>query len=204
MIQKLMLCFAMTTLFAHAGASAAECKYEKNEIDKFTKAKVIETDWERLTTGAKFFATFSTYASVRVKGDETFLRVKFALTEHEKYRPRQYQLNNRFTIAEGSPLLLLLADGTLVELQTSRGAKVTAKYTDPKDMEYVEDFQIESAGEIQYTLDDASIAALTAQDVTNLRIAGVEKYTDPYSTRFDVSVREKMISSIRKALVCAK
>ena len=46
----------------------------------------------------------------------------------------------------------------------------------PKD----DSFKVDSAGELQYTLDDASIAALSAQNLTNLRIAGVEKYTfDP-------------------------
>jgi hypothetical protein len=201
---KLTLALAAIVFVTQASANAADCKFEKNELDKFTKVKIVQTEWDRLTTGPKFFSPFAVYTSIRVKDDKTFLGIKLAMTEHDKYRPRAYQLNNRFTIAEGAELLLLMADGSIVELRTPTGMKINATYQDPKNMEYIEDFQIESAGALEYALDEATIAALAAQEVTHLRIAGLTRYGNPYNTYFDVWVREKMMGSIRKAVNCAK
>jgi hypothetical protein len=204
MIRKLATCIATIAALTQVTANAADCKYEKNELDKFTKIRIIETDWERLSSLPGFFASFAAYASVRTKGDEKFLSMKFSATEHDKYRPREYELRNRFTIAEGAPLKLLLGDGSIVELQSVRGVNVNARFTDPGDMTYIEEYQIDSKWSVEYVLDESAIAALSAQDVTHMRIEGVTKYADPYDNRFDVWLREKMAGYVRNALECSR
>ncbi len=204
MIRKLAFCAAAFVCMTQATANAADCKFEENRVDKFTKVKIVQTKWERLSSLPGFFAASSAHASVRVKDDETYLGIKLMMKEGDEFRPRPYQLRNRISIAQGASLLLMMADGSIVELQTPAGASLDATIQVTTDTDNKPYYSIESAGNLEYTLDEESIAALSKQDVTYMRIAGVEKYTDVYSEHIDFEIREKMFGSIRSALQCAE
>lgn len=212
MTRILALCATTLVLLSHSFAYAASCKYEKNSIDKFTKIKVVQTDWERLTALPKVFSSASVYVSGLVDRDQKYLSIKFAVSEFVKYRPRSFALNARFSIPDGAELLLLLADDSLITLHAAGGISIDAEVKsverlgklDIADMKILtkKEFQIDSGGILNYALDESDIAALVTQDVIAVRLAGVRKYTDVYDEHLDFLVRDKSAGEIRKTLEC--
>jgi hypothetical protein len=86
-------------------ASAQKCKYEVNELDKFTNKMTKETKKEMIVNA--WDATM--YFQARREGDAVYLIFEFWHCEYKKVEMPKIQ--------KGQKILFLLADGSKIELE---------------------------------------------------------------------------------------
>tara|TARA_B110000046_G_scaffold56964_1_gene63491 strand:- start:762 stop:1148 length:387 start_codon:yes stop_codon:yes gene_type:complete len=91
--------------------SFGQCSFEKNDIDKFTKEKVIITKHEKILT------EFTRGARVRFALEElgTYLILDYFETFYTDF--------NDFSVNEGQEIILLLEDETTITLKAAFTAK---------------------------------------------------------------------------------
>jgi hypothetical protein len=131
-------------LGAGAMANAASCKYDVNEIDLFTKEKLVQTEWQEISSEADnelFTSKMKTnhkatlfVAGVR-EGDQRFVAVKLDLynkragqpTNKRAGQPTNADLRDAFFVTKGSPLTITFADGSEIVLHAKKDVRATTR-----------------------------------------------------------------------------
>lgn len=195
-----LVSFAVTVLLTSSGSGAADCKYQTDSTDKFTKVRTLRTNWDSLmswTTGFGADNYSDTYVSALSKGKggsfNTYLSVQISAYKYSKYQPRDHELENLIVVPEGARLLIMMEDQSIVELQASRGETARSGYQAPGGDGG--EYRITTVIAIGYTLDDSTADLLTAQNATHIRVETAEE-------NHDVEIHKKSLGDIRKAVKC--
>jgi hypothetical protein len=139
--------FTAVILLTSVGAGAAECKYKKNELDPFTDEKIVLTNWKTFRpTGNQ--AVNHGWMAGAIEHGKTFLALRIGLVGY----------HTQPTVPQGGKLLILMADDSIVELAAYDSVKLTSWSV-----------------VVKYELDENTLAALTDQGTTDIRV----------STRYD-------------------
>lgn len=137
-------------LFSSATASAAECKYKKNEADPFTKEKIVLTKWKPFRpTGNE--AVNHGWMAGEIEHGKKFLALRIGLVGYY----------GQPTVPEGGKLLILMADDTIIELAAYESVKLTGRNVI-----------------VRFELDSATLQALIAQGTTDIRLSTIEDEHD--------------------------
>jgi len=125
------------------GAGAAECKYKKNELDPFTDEKIVLTKWKTFRpTGNQ--AVNHGWMAGAIEHGKIFLALRIGLVGY----------HTQPTVPEGGKLLILMADDSIVELAAYEPVKLSSW-----------------SAVVKYELDENTLAALTAQGTTDVRVS---------------------------------
>jgi len=178
-----MLC--LTSGAAFAAKSRTKCEYDrskdkdkgferaKNEkgktrkgyyIDKFTDELVVETKWASVGDG-------NTRGSVaaRTRGNNSFLTLKVVDRWSKKTFPTDDDVQNAFSVGPGNDLLVGMADGSVLTLQSIAASDTETSYETPEPRSGKR-FWITSKVTIEYALDAESQASLVATQARALRV----------------------------------
>jgi hypothetical protein len=141
---RITILLATTGLLLFASASdAADCKYVENERDPFTDQRIVETKWKTFRpTGNQ--AVNHGWMAGWIKDDKTFLALRIGIPAYS---------GGPLVIAKSAPLLLLMADDTVMELTAYQETWVKSRNV-----------------VILYELDADALAALTAQGTSDIRV----------------------------------
>lgn len=188
-------------LIAGSGAHAAKCKFRQDSVDKFTKVRTLLTKWDQLDSlfgglSKRPNNVYAGYVSAGLKSDEIILLVNFQLVSESRLAPAKYLLKDTIVAPEGSRLLVMMADESIVELLSDQTVRVNAELSWPGTGGNASDkFSMKSDATISYTLDADTLAALSSQDATTVRV----ETADPY---YDIRIHKKSFGDIRKAIAC--
>jgi hypothetical protein len=124
------------------------------------------------------------------------LVIRIGLSKYSKRRPPDYELQDAIVIPEGARLLAMMADETVVVLYSPNELRINAKAIPPETgTNITSKFTIDTEAIIRYTLDAETIAALTSQNATNLRVEAAEK-------NYDIKIHKKSFGDLKKAIEC--
>ena len=184
---------AFAAIVASSDAAAADCKFDTDETDKFTKVRTLATRRESLES---FWGDTvkdeqkDIYVSVWHRSGDHLLQLGIMFTSLVNRMPPPYELKNAIVIPKGSRLLVMMADGSIVTLLSKDAINKDAKAT------WTSIGATVNAGTtINYPLDDELMAALTHQGATKIRVEAAD-------TQYDFKVHEKSLDDIGDAIRC--
>jgi len=171
------------------------CKYDKNEVDKFTNKKIIWTKWEHLSQ-----LISRDYApDVRCVVDDSTkqLLLGFNGVSFTYDKPTQASLDSFLVVHLGSKAIFLMEDGKSFELTTDKELHSTGEYDPPYTKDNSSDkFKINWHLTLVYNLDINAIKTLAAQGVTTIRI-----FYKPENHQ-DYIVAKKKYATIQNLMAC--
>src|ERR1039457_4009552 len=135
-MEKVITTIALAAAFVmlsvvETNAQKDDCKYQTNEVDKFTKKKILATKWDRFT---KFMAQ-PTFVSGIAEGDKKYVGIKIVSTSNSSQsKPSNEDVNNSISsmyIPMGAKITVLMADQSTIELKTEQETRGTWDYTAP-------------------------------------------------------------------------
>jgi hypothetical protein len=197
MVKALLLIVA--ALLVGQTASAAGCKYQKNETDKFTKVVTRWTKWNPvMSTWHLSKIHHIPYVSVYTVDDDAQLLIKIETFIQEKTPPDELYLEEYLVVTEGAPLLIMMEDGTTIELPALNNVRaVTHTEEDPAEgPDSVTMFRTTGTAIIKYRLDHAAKNTLAGQSVRSITVT-----TD--SSNFDFEIHEKSVDDFATAISCS-
>jgi hypothetical protein len=188
---------ATTVVAALASGSvwAADCKFDTDEVDKFTKVRTLVT---RRNSLESFWGDTSKdeqkdiYVSAYYRDGYQALNLQIMFTRYVDRMPPSYELRNAIVIPKNSPLLVMMADGNIVTLNSLYpiDADARATYTSIG-------VSIDSGASIYYPLNDELIAALSSQAAAKIRVQAADMH-------YDFEVHEKSRDDIGNAIRCVQ
>jgi len=207
---KILISILITSILilTSTTAGAAKCKFQDSSYNALTKVRTIQTKWESLTSafGGKApegaHEVQSAAVSAKFEGNNAYLVIRIILEDYSKREPAPYQLENAISIPENSQLLVLMGDGTVLQLPTEKELSFDATFVPPGTAsntrfrrtdgnEYVK--TTEAA--ISYLMDENTTALLRAQDVTNIRVEAGDTY-------YDIDIHKKSVGDVAEAIEC--
>ena len=163
---------ALTMLLGSTMVNAADCKYEKNGVDSFTKQEVILTKW-------KSFRSFGNQAghhgwmAGRFENDTHFLGLKLVVRHHSANRLNRNDLHeNRLLIPKDAQLLILMADDTIMTLTSSaESAGKSDVYVPGQNGGDANNYLAKTTAIVWYELTPELMTGLRAQGATDIRVS---------------------------------
>ena len=162
-------------------ANASECEYDKNEIDLFTKEKLVTTEWARFSgfynTGIE--AIFASVSAI-TEGNQDYLALRVQITVTLGYDLDDDDLRAFLLFPEGANLLVLMADGSTVDLHAQKEITATTRSKAVHSKRYAGApykirYAVKSNAIVRYPLDADSSAALRDQESTHVRMSATDK-----------------------------
>jgi hypothetical protein len=184
---------AFAAIVASSDAAAADCKFDTDETDKFTKERTLGT---RRNSLESFWGDASkdkqkdVYVSAWDWNGKQTLRVDLLLTSYVNRMPPKYELRSVIVIPKGSRLMVMMADGSVVTLLSVKAINSDAKATHTST-----GVSVDAGAYIHYELNEELIAALTSQGATKIRVEAADM-------NYDIEVHEKSLDDISNAIQC--
>ncbi len=204
MTQALLAIAVFAFLVTSSVVEAASCKYTQNEIDSFTKEKIVTTQWISMSNvlGRAFKSMVDSQKKIAVaatrNGDENFLSFKINMSRSASRRPSQSTLRDALWIPRESRVTVTMLDETMTDIFTVKDARGNT-HSSYDGNAYV----IETGIIVQFQLDDDEISELTEQGVTSLEFeansSGVD-FSDGGSLTFKVGRKGR--DALQRALNC--
>jgi hypothetical protein len=192
-------------------AFAADCVYERDTVDPFTQQAAVVTDWEQMTKDvSNKFKHPKGFISARRDGNQKTLAIRMRTWSKSQpfHRnaprpvPSDGYLYNALVADEGSKLLLLLADETIVELHTDRSirgfadsAGIASSEWSSSSGTYWDTYDIRGIITLRYPLDDDAYTALSSYPVKNIRLS-------TNGGDHDFKLRNESYGGVSRALAC--
>lgn len=191
--------FIIAVLLTGQTAGAADCKYQKNETDKFTKVVTRWTKWNPVTSTWHLSKIHHVpYVSVYTVDDDAQLLIKIETLIQEQTPPDELYLEEYLVITEGAPLLIVMEDGNTIELPALNYVRAVT-HTE-EDMaegpDSVTMFRTTGTAIIKYRLHDAAQSALAGQSVRSISVT-----TD--NSNFDFEMHKKSVDDFATAIKCS-
>jgi hypothetical protein len=203
---------ATISFFTNSTIFAADCSLVSNTQDLFTKNPIVATDWEQMTKDVSDkFKHPKGFVSALQNGDKTYVLVRirtwdkspaFFRGSSNALLPSDNFLHNAVVANEGSELWLLLADDTVIKLQTDRDVHGVANAVgaptrtwDNTRRGYLETYDIRTTTTLRYELDKESYAGLTSFPVKNIRL-----FTN--GREHDFLLRKEPYGGVNRAITC--
>lgn len=153
---------------------AAECKYDRNEIDSFTSDWLVHTQKRMLTDRVNGFVgrVFGGSASeVLVRGVREggldYIALEIRLLKTYSSSPDTQDLREALSVGKGAKLMILMDDKSVVRLEAARDFRGKASYNVDSDGNYGVDARIS----ILYNLDESNVESLTNNEAAVIRVA---------------------------------
>ena len=184
---------ATLATFANESVAATDCKIDTDETDKFTKVRTLVT---RRNSLESFWGDSSKdkqkdiYVAAYYKDGNKALQIGLWFTNYVERTPPDYELRNTLVIHKGSRLLVMMADGSIVTLNSVNPINANSKATRTTGR-----VSVDVGATIYYPLDDDLITALTSQGATKIRVEASE-------THYDFEIHEKSLTDIGDAIKC--
>lgn len=200
---------AMAVMAASGVTNAADCDYRKNEIDLFTKEKLVTTDSVDMTSwiSASFNQIIGNRHEMTVRaigvGEQNSISVGVKLSDTTQYAPNEEDLYHALFIAKDSSLAITMADQSIVRLPAMKDVRGTTRAIYDAGT-----YVVSTKFNLSYRLDAEAADALAGQDVIYIRIAAVggryEFVSDAGSIDFNVNktgngALSKVVSCLRQA-----
>jgi hypothetical protein len=184
---------ALASFASADAAAAAGCKLDSDETDKFTKERKFGTRRDSLESfwgDTRKDRQKDVYVSAWYNNGDRAIRIDLLLTNYVKRVPPKHELRNAIVIPKGSPLLVLMADGSIVTLHSANDIRTDARATGTPGS-----VSVDAGAYIYYPLDDDLVAALTSQSAAKIRV-------EAYETHYDFEIHEKSLDDIGNAIRC--
>ena len=184
---------SVVAALASGSVAAADCKFATDETDKFTKVRTLVTQRNSLES---FWGDSSKdkqkdiYVSAYYHDGDQALNLQIAFTRYVDRMPPGYELRNAIVIPKDSPVLVMMADGSIVTLNSVNPVNATARATRTATR-----VSVDSGASLYYPLDDELITALTSQRAAKIRVQAAE-------THYDFEIHEKSQDDIGNAIRC--
>jgi hypothetical protein len=190
---------AMVILGLSTGANAEKCNYAANEVDPFTGIKTLQTKWDQLTsTWMADSREIDGWISVRAVDGKAALWVKLDYSIKTTKEPAYGSLRDAIVIQEGAPLLILMADDSIIELTATHEVRKDAYSVAPWEQSANTDkFVVRAVASIEYALPAEAITALKAQHATDIRITAANR-------NYDVEIHKKSLTDFHNAFACTE
>ncbi len=189
---------AIVTPVGAQNAAAADCKYQENVTDKFTKVVTQWTKWNELMNGwTRNFRDYSPIISVHSVDGNVQLLLKIEYFIQESKEPAGIEIEDVIYVLESAPLLIMMADKSVTELLSTSEVRTDA-YVVPPEEQHSHDsnmYYTKAVAVIKYALDDETMKALSSQPAKKLRLTMANK-------KLDFDVHKKSVDDIRSALKC--
>ncbi|MGG5506759.1 MULTISPECIES: hypothetical protein [unclassified Myroides] len=150
--------FLIIVILSSFIANAQKCKYQRNEVDNFTKKTIIETKREIFTTSGMGLG-FGTAYSLFKSDDNKFIRFYFSTTD----KP--------FAIKEGDNIMIKFSDDDVMSLKFSK--------SDISNSSYISQIKTST-----YSLDalisitESDIRIFESKIITDIRVYTTDGYID--------------------------
>lgn len=133
-------------------------------VDRFTEELVVETKWMEIGSG-------NTYGSIatRARGDDRFLQLFITHRWSKKTMPTDEDTESNFSIVPGTKVLVGMADGSVLTLESATAVDAETTYETPKPRSGLP-FWITSSAAFEILLDDAATAVLATTQSKALRV----------------------------------
>ncbi len=178
-------------------AQPDDCKYDKNEIDKFTNQKIVWTKWERLAPLISREYAPDVRCIIQDSIKQLIVSVSEYSTTYDK--PTQGYLDSFIIVPAGSKAIFLMEDGKPFELKTAKECHSTGEYKPPHTGDNTSDkYAINFRVVLMYGLDINAIKTLSAQGVTTLRI-----FYKPENHQ-DYTVAKKKYATLQNLMNCIR
>ena len=181
---------AALATFASESVAATDCKNDTDETDKITKVRTRRNSLESFWGDSSKDKQKDIYVAAYYKDGNKALQIGLWFTNYVERMPPDYELRNTLVIHKESRLLVMMADGSIVTLNSvnpinanSRATRTTGRVS------------VDVGATIHYPLDDDLIAALTSQGATKIRVEASE-------THYDFEIDEKSLGDIGSAIQC--
>lgn len=189
---------AIGALVGGQNAAAADCKYQENVTDKFTKVVTRWTKWNELMNGwTRNFRDYSPIISVHSFDGDVQLLLKIEYFIQESKEPAGIEIEDVIYVLEGAPLLIMMADKSVTKLLSMSEVRTDA-YVVPPEEQFSHDSNMyftKAAAVVKYALDEETMKALSSQPAIKLRLTMANKDLD-----FDV--HKKSVDDLRSAIQC--
>ncbi len=189
---------AIVTPVGAQNAAAADCKYQENVTDKFTKVVTQWTKWNELMNGwTRNFRDYSPIISVHSVDGNVQLLLKIEYFIQESKEPAGIEIEDVIYVLESAPLLIMMADKSVTELLSTSEVRTDA-YVIPPEEQHSHDsnmYYTKAVAVIKYALDEETVKALSSQPTMKLRLTMANKDLD-----FDV--HKKSVDDLRSAIKC--
>ncbi len=191
-------------LLTSSVVEAASCKYTQNEIDSFTKEKIVTTQWISMsnTLGRAFKKMVDNQKKISVaasrNGDENFLSFKINMSRSTSRRPSQSTLRNALVIPSESRVTVTMLDESMTDIFTVKDARGNT-HSSYDGNAYI----IETGIVVQFQLDDDEISELTEQGIRRLEFeanSGYGGFSDDGALGFKVGRKGR--DALQRALNC--
>ncbi len=191
-------------LLTSTAVDAASCQYEQNEIDSFTKEKIVTTKWISMSNmlGRAFKKMVDNQKKISVaasrNGDENFLSFKINMSRSESRRPSQSTLRNALWIPRESRVTVTMSDDSMTDIFTVKDARANT-HSSYDGNSYI----IETGIIVQFQLDDGEISELTEQGIRRLEFeanSGHDGFSDGGVLGFKVGRKGR--DALQRALNC--
>lgn len=188
-----------------AAANELECKYQEIEVDPFTKKppyaateKVRLTNWLMGVINRDKGHNSEFQASAVRERDQDFIALKVRLRRKSGREPSGDDIRNGLIIAREAPLLILMADRSVVKLLSDADVTADTRY-EIEDGAYV----IDTSTTIRYRLDASSAEQLTKQDAVRMRFnaSGRLGFVNE-GGNVDFTITDKARERFKQAIVC--
>lgn len=208
-MRPLLVATAILMMAAGSVANAADCDYRKNEIDLFTKEKLVTTDSVDMTSriSALFGQIIGNRHEMTVRaigvGEQNSISVGVKLSDTTQYAPDEEDLHDALFIAKGSILAITLADQSVVGLPAIQDVRGKTRAIYDADI-----YVVSTKFNLSYRLDAGAADALSGQDAIQVRIAAqggrYEFVSDAGSIDFNLNktgsgALGKVVSCLRQA-----
>lgn len=165
-MRKILL-FAMLIPVISAYAQKSDCKYQTDDVDKFSKKKILWTKWDNFT---KLLGPSALVCGIS-EGDKKYLGIRLLTSRKLPDKPSKSDLDDALMIPAGSKIILLLADQSTIELKTEKDSKGKSTYDPPKTGNNQTDkYVVNTTTDIFYTLDANSIKIFTTKEINSARV----------------------------------
>lgn len=197
MKKQLLVVVILAAMIMPGAVQAAECKFETNKVDKFTKKRQVATKWLRLN--GKISGNFDDdlghieelSVQGKVDGERAFLSFRVKIDSVSKFfAPNPQELRLATAVKPESPLVITLADDSNITLLADdfAYADVRVKIDDGVTL-------TDSVTVSHFTLNTDTAAALSAQLATRVQLQGIKTY-------FDIVLGKKSLNQVQKAVTC--
>ena len=184
-------------LFSINIASAASCKFADNVEDLFAGITIVRTKWDRISPNReKGDEKYIGYVAASTEGEDTFLSVRIRHLEQARFKPLKDELADILVVPEGTELLVIMADKAIVALPSAGLVEGEHEIYSPYSERYNSDnYVVITTADVKYAVDDAAIAALTAQDATTMRMVTAAGH-------HDIPIHKNSLDGIKNAVTC--
>ena len=168
------------------------CKYEKNEIDKFTKKKVVVTKSE------KVFATLNTSGFYTVKQDGDNYYIEFDYLVQTSFSGTSNAEKN-IAIKQNDELLFLLENDDVVTLKSSKTVQTQMK---PNMATQLVNWEL---NDVSYPITKEQLSTLQSAKTKTLRIyrtIGFDGQNIGQQDFMDVDIKKGNQDDIQKLIQC--